>query len=76
VSLGPANWSDREVKDRHFKSDVRWLVGKKDGCPASGSEPSQPTAGTHQRRRESPAMRKCASPFSKGSGSLATSFPV
>ena len=22
VSLGPADWSDREVKDRHFKSNV------------------------------------------------------
>jgi len=75
VSLGPADRTDGEVKDRHFKSNAHWLAGKKGGCPASGSEPYPPTAETHLHREETPAMRKCASPFSKGSGSLATSFP-
>ena len=54
---------------------MSWLLGKKGQCPASGSEPSPPAAEMHQHRGKTPAMRKCASPFLKGSGSSGTSFP-
>jgi len=63
------------MKDRQIMSEVFRLLGKKNGCPASGSEPSSQMAETHEHRGETPAMRKCASPFLQGSGSLAMFFP-
>ena len=75
VSFCSADRADREMKDRHIMSEAFRLLGKKNRCPASGSEPSPTTAETHEHRGETPAMRKCASPFLQGSGSLAMYFP-
>jgi hypothetical protein len=75
VSFGPADRPDREMKDRHIMSEAFRLLGKKKGCPASGSEPFPQMAETHQHRGETPAMRKCASPFLQGSGSMPMFFP-
>ena len=75
VPFGPADRADREMKDRHIMSEAFGLLGKKNRCPASGSEPSPTKAETHEHRGETPAMRKCASPFLQGSGSLAMFFP-
>ena len=75
VSFGPADRPDREMKDGHIMSEAFRLLGKKNGFPASGSEPFPQMAETHGHRGETPAMRKCASPFLKGCGSLAMFFP-
>jgi hypothetical protein len=61
VSFGPADRADREMKDRHIMSKAFGRLGKKNGCPASGSEPSPTTAETHEHRGETPVMRKVAS---------------
>jgi hypothetical protein len=45
LAFGPADRANGEMEDRHVSNRDFGLVGKKDRCPARGSEPLLPPAG-------------------------------
>jgi hypothetical protein len=62
LAFGPADRANGEMEDRHVSNRDFGLVGKKDRCPARGSEPLPATGGAQWHRGGLPAMHKCEQP--------------
>jgi hypothetical protein len=69
VAFGPADRANGKMEYRHISNRGFGLVGKKNRCPARGSEPSPPPAGRTRVAADSPGCLSALRLSSKGSGS-------
>jgi hypothetical protein len=69
VAFCPADRADGQVENRHVSNRGFGLVGKKDRCPARGSEPPPPAAGRTGVAGDFPRCVSALRLSSKGSGS-------